>query len=754
MRLEKDQKNYIVEAFHSMQGREDFLNLLNYAKKIIYGEKTIFFDLRQLTYYSNPNTGARRYVSFEIPKKNRDPRTIHAPVRGLLVIQKCLNLILGCVFTPVKFATGFVQGVSIVDNAAFHAGNYYVYNLDLKDFFHSFDQARVWKCLQLKPLNLSVNQNLQQDRAYLDVANIISALVCTRLEVKRYDKEGNAKLVPRNVLPQGAPTSPIITNIVCQKLDYLLSAAAKRFGLKYSRYADDITFSSLHNVYQKNSEFLHEVRRIIFEQGFVVNEQKVRLQKDGFKQMVTGLVVNKHPNVSKKFIDRIKIDLYYWERYGYERANKFFLKYYKSADKSKNTSSVDMSRVLLGRLQFLKMVRGADNNMFKKLDKRLRVLLEKRRQADIPPEEVHFRMTREIEVVPAPAGLFKADFKEVIDIMMANLYISGTDKKEILDAAHRSLEKQGFVQEPFSLPEGARSIVPVEARRQEHSPRDVARFMSLFNQRDGLKYLTHDFDEEGEFRISFFLEKWKNIFGQASKGRNGYEIPSSLYRIINEFAFSGKPNWTSANGRSVYEGWSTDKWVNWSTSNRLHALRNPGFKVVIDDFRRLTRIESPNLEHFIKEAAGEALGPMALENSLKLEDVYKADFYTHVPSLKRALISIFSMMAKYGGDNSIDVSYKRSTDGDFFVRQLIITQHDSYPTKDLNQILSDWNGEKGTMGGIKSNLYGYCNWSIVTMIDDLACRVNILREKGTPDYEIIEKDDVIGFTHILTYYYL
>jgi RNA-directed DNA polymerase len=369
MRLEKDQKNYIVEAFHSMQGREDFLNLLNYAKKIIYGEKTIFFDLRQLTYYSNPNTGARRYVSFEIPKKNRDPRTIHAPVRGLLVIQRC-------VFTPVKFATGFVQGVSIVDNAAFHAGNYYVYNLDLKDFFHSFDQARVWKCLQLKPLNLSVNQNLQQDRAYLDVANIISALVCTRLEVKRYDKEGNAKLVPRNVLPQGAPTSPIITNIVCQKLDYLLSAAAKRFGLKYSRYADDITFSSLHNVYQKNSEFLHEVRRIIFEQGFVVNEQKVRLQKDGFKQMVTGLVVNKHPNVSKKFIDRIKIDLYYWERYGYERANKFFLKYYKSADKSKNTSSVDMSRVLLGRLQFLKMVRGADNNMFKKLDKRLRVLLE------------------------------------------------------------------------------------------------------------------------------------------------------------------------------------------------------------------------------------------------------------------------------------------------------------------------------------------------------------------------------------------
>ena len=69
--------------------------------------------------------------------------------------------------------------------------------------------------------------------------------------VERKDIDGNWIETKKNVLPQGAPTSPVLTNVVCQRLDYLLTAVAKRFGLKYSRYADDITFSSLHNVYQK-----------------------------------------------------------------------------------------------------------------------------------------------------------------------------------------------------------------------------------------------------------------------------------------------------------------------------------------------------------------------------------------------------------------------------------------------------------------------------------------------------------------------
>ncbi|WP_354303908.1 reverse transcriptase family protein [Pedobacter sp. UYP1] len=376
MKLQKDQKDYIVKAFHNLREREDFVNLLNYAKKILYGEKTVFFDLRQLTYYSNPKLGAKRYLMFQVPKKNKNLRTIHAPVRGLMIIQKCLNLILGCIFKPTKFATGFVAGKSIVDNAAFHSGNYYIYNIDLKDFFHSIDQARVWKCLQLKPFELSTENELkkQDEKTFLEVVNIIAALTCTRLQVKRLDSNSIEKEVFRNVLPQGAPTSPILTNIVCQKLDFLLSATARRFGLKYSRYADDITFSSLHHVYQNESSFLKEIRRIIQDQGFIVNEQKVRLQRDSFKQLVTGLVVNKHPNVSKKFVDGLKIDLYYWERYGYERASEFFRKKYKK-NKSQAKDNVDMANVIRGQIQFLKMVRGTDSPVYIKLDERLKKLL-------------------------------------------------------------------------------------------------------------------------------------------------------------------------------------------------------------------------------------------------------------------------------------------------------------------------------------------------------------------------------------------
>jgi len=761
MKIEKDQKDYVVKAFHSMRDRDDFVKLLNYAKKIIYGEKTVFFDLRQLTYYSNPNVNFKRYKSFEIAKKNGKSRKIHAPVKGLLVIQKCLNLILNCIFQPTVFATGFVMGKSIVDNAAFHAGNYYVYNIDLKDFFHSVDQARVWKCLQLKPISLSLFQNTE-DKKYnssLEIVNIISALTCTELLVTRTDRNGKEIEVYKNVLPQGAPTSPLITNLVCQKLDYLLSATAKRFGLKYSRYADDITFSSLHNVYQQNSDFLIELNRIIKDQGFVINEEKVRLQKDGFKQIVTGLVVNKHPNVSKSFIDNIKIDLYYWEHYGYAKATKFFLRRYKRTKGSTKTINADMSNVICGRLQYLKMIKGATNKTYTSLALKYQKLLAKKQKSELNPEDVHFKSVESSGYDLTENGVINPDLKTFMASILNSDQIPLAEKQEIF--ANVNLELSRLVNNDNTGKNSLGSSSPINSSsvtndgwKSEHSPKDVARFMSLFNKRDGLKYLTHDFDEEGKFEISFFLEKWRSIFEQSLRGKNGFEIPSSLYRIVNEFAFSSKPNWTSVNDRLVNEGWSTDKWIKWSSKNMLHPFRNTGLKVIIEDFRRLIRVESPNLEFLVNEAFSDALIDENNKYSLKLDQVSKADFYTHIPSLKRALFAIFSAMGKYGGDRDITVSYQRSTEDDFFVRKLIISQTNSYPTKELEQILIEWNTDKGAMGGIKHNLYGYCDWSIETKIDNTPYRINILKDKKTPKFDVIGMEEIIGFKHILKFYYI
>src|SRR5690606_12979703 len=129
---------------------------------------------------------------------------------------------------------------------------------------------------------LSIEEIKERDNSRKKIANIIAALCCTEMEVERKDENGEWISVKRNVVPQGAPTSPVITNIICQKLDFLLTGVAKRFGLKYSRYADDITFSSMHNVYQPDSDFLKELKRIITEQGFHINVNKTRLQKDGY----------------------------------------------------------------------------------------------------------------------------------------------------------------------------------------------------------------------------------------------------------------------------------------------------------------------------------------------------------------------------------------------------------------------------------------------------------------------------------------
>jgi hypothetical protein len=114
---------------------------------------------------------------------------------------------------------------------------------------------------------------------------------------------------------------------------------ARRFGLKYSRYADDITFSSMHNVYQPESDFLKELQRIILEQGFHIKESKTRLQKDGYRKEVTGLLVNEKANVQQRYIKQLRMWLYYWERYGYERAAGLFLQEY-IADKGQEPSKV------------------------------------------------------------------------------------------------------------------------------------------------------------------------------------------------------------------------------------------------------------------------------------------------------------------------------------------------------------------------------------------------------------------------------
>lgn len=133
----------------------------------------------------------------------------------------------------------------------------------------------------------------------------------------------------------------------------------------------------MHNVYQKDSEFIKELYRIIEQQGFQINPGKVRLQKKEYRQEVTGLLVNKEVNVQKRFIKQLRMWLYYWERYGFEKASSFFNLHYYTDKGHVKSASPDMAMVIKGKLDYLKMVKGANNPTFLKLYERFIILVNK-----------------------------------------------------------------------------------------------------------------------------------------------------------------------------------------------------------------------------------------------------------------------------------------------------------------------------------------------------------------------------------------
>ncbi|WP_288172559.1 reverse transcriptase domain-containing protein, partial [Prevotella sp. CAG:255] len=250
---------------------------------------------------------------------------------------------------------------SVVTNADVHKGQNYILNIDLKDFFPSIEQPRIWKRLQLKPFSFTV-----------PVANVLAGL-CSMKEMRTMD-DGSKKVF--YILPQGAPTSPIITNMICDTLDRRLAGLAKRFGLHYTRYADDITFSSMHNVYQKNGEFRKELLRIIQGQGFTINEKKTRLQKVGGRQEVTGIIVSNKLNVTHDYVRNIRNILYIWDRYGYGVAYAKFFPKYKEDKGHVKKGEPDLVNVIDGKLMYMKMVKGDEDSTYRRLYDKFKTLVD------------------------------------------------------------------------------------------------------------------------------------------------------------------------------------------------------------------------------------------------------------------------------------------------------------------------------------------------------------------------------------------
>ncbi len=350
---------------------------------------------------------------------------------------------------------------------------------------------------------------------------------------------------------------------------------------------------------------------------------------------------------------------------------------------------------------------------------------------------------------------------------ISSKYLSASERKKAVELAFKEVGEDGAKGSEnrelraylHSQAKGEEKKEQLENKYQKQpNPKDVANFMSLFNQRDGLKYLTHDFDESADFDIDKFLISAKKVFDKETRKLN---IPQSLWRIVKQFAFESKQTeWYSitddySTNFKVSKGWATKELRDWSKENRLHPIRNDKYKRMINDFKRITRIEPPNLEKIIDASLSVVFGEQMSDFEINKVALLKADFYSHVRDLKIAFETIFEEIKEQSVSaekKKLTIEYERSVSNDgFYLRKILITHHNSSPVKELGLILKEWQ-EKGNMGKIKEKLNGFCHWSVETTIDDAPSRINILREEGIEEYEKIVSDPR-GFKHILTFYY-
>ena len=303
------------------------------------------FRAKQLSFLADTNNVQRRCKTFLLRKKHGGYREITAPKGALHDILHALNIVLQTYDEPTPWAFGFVCGRSVVDNARPHVGKRYILNLDLKDFFPTITRQQVADCLTAEPFGFSSL-----------AAKLISGLATVRTKNNE------------EVLAQGFATSPTLSNFICREMDKEIAGVATAQGITFTRYADDLTFSSDADILRLQGELAQQVKTIVERYGFRLNEAKTHLQRRGRRQEVTGLMVTEKVNVSRRYVREIRSLLYIWERYGYEDACKAAWKSYKlQHGKTKgHRHHVSLNKVLGGKLNYMKMVRGANDPLYQR----------------------------------------------------------------------------------------------------------------------------------------------------------------------------------------------------------------------------------------------------------------------------------------------------------------------------------------------------------------------------------------------------
>lgn len=333
------EREKIKELFPKMQTRSDVARILEIKES----------SLRYFLFKRRPEN---MYRTFRIKKRSGSDRRISAPQKELKAIQRKLAFVLSCMYEPKVCAYGFIPGKNIVGNASQHTKRAIILNIDLKDFFGQIHFGRVRGMLMKPPYSIGE-----------EAATTIAQIACLN-----------------GILPQGAPSSPVITNMICVPLDNALMRLAKKAGCVYTRYADDITFSTYKKSFDKDIVFYEDdeiqigskLATILTKHNFCVNPEKVTIRKRTQRQEVTGLTVNVFPNLRRSYVRELRAILHHCSTQGvYGAAKEYIAKGHcknpeilSVVDNPEKRELVEgwFECVLKGKINYIKQVKG-DNSL-------------------------------------------------------------------------------------------------------------------------------------------------------------------------------------------------------------------------------------------------------------------------------------------------------------------------------------------------------------------------------------------------------
>jgi hypothetical protein len=264
--------------------------------------------LRWLTFHRHGATLVH-YHRYDLAKRTGGVRSISAPKPVLAMAQQCVLWAILSKVPVSEAAHGFVPQRSIVSNASPHAGKAVVVNMDLRDFFPSITFRRV--------------KGMFRGLGYSEQVATVLALLCTEPPRVAATIDGKCFYVALGdrVLPQGACTSPAITNILCRKFDGRLEGLARRYQFAYTRYADDLTFSST-DADADVGRLLKFVRAVITAEGFTEHPTKTKVMRASARQEVTGVTVNARPKLSRADLRQLRSLLHNATKTGLEAQNR------------------------------------------------------------------------------------------------------------------------------------------------------------------------------------------------------------------------------------------------------------------------------------------------------------------------------------------------------------------------------------------------------------------------------------------------